>query len=281
MREIAASLIEDRVAKACIQAGCILPDDVHRLIEKGRDEEESPFGRYVLDQICENIQIAKDGNDPLCQDTGMALVFVEIGQEVHVSDGSLHKAIDRGVSAGYTKGYLRASVVKDPLFHRENSRDNTPAFIYTHVVPGDTLKITVMPKGAGSENMSALSMLKPAQGVDGVRDFVVNSVIHAGGNPCPPSIVGVGIGADAEGALLLSKQAILRQAGDHNPLPEYAELEDDILSRINASGVGPMGLGGRITALAVHIEQAPTHIAMLPVGVTISCHCTRHATLTF
>ncbi len=278
MREISTSTIEKEVAQLCENAGCDLPEDVKRLINEGREKEESPFGKYAFDLICNNIEIADRDHVPLCQDTGLALIFVDIGQDVHVVGGDLNEAINRGVAEGYTNGYLRKSVVKDPLFHRDNTGDNTPGFVYTRIVPGDKIKISVMPKGAGSENMCALKMLKPAQGLDGVLDFVTDAVVSAGGNPCPPSIVGVGIGSDAEGALLLSKRAVLREAGAHNPDKEYAQLEDTLLKRINDSGVGPMGFGGRVTALAVQVEAAPTHIAMLPVGVTISCHCTRHTT---
>lgn len=278
MREISTDVIEREVARLCENAGCDLPSDVKEIIHQGSEREESPFGKYVFDQICQNIETSESEHSPFCQDTGMALVFVDVGQDVRIVGGSLKDAIDRGVAKGYTDGYLRKSVVEDPLFHRKNTGDNTPGFVRTRVVEGDKLTISVMPKGAGSENMCALKMLKPAQGIQGVIDFVVGAVVSAGGNPCPPSIVGVGIGSDAEGALLLSKRAILRKAGSHHPEKEYADLERTLLERINASGVGPMGMGGRMTALSVQIEKAPTHIAMLPVGVTISCHCTRHTT---
>ena len=276
MREITCEQIADAVARMCVEAACDLPEDVERAVRWARDSEESEYGVYALDKICENIEVARRDEVPMCQDTGMALVFAEVGQDVHIAGGSFEAAIDEGVARGYTEGYLRKSTVSDPLLHRVNAGDNTPAIVHTRLVEGDRLALTLMPKGAGSENMSRLAMLKPAQGAEGVKRFVVDAVVEAGGNPCPPTIVGVGIGGDAEKALELSKQALRREVGAGNPDPEYAALEREILDEVNRSGIGPQGFGGRITALAVHVETYPTHIAMLPVGVTLNCHAARH-----
>lgn len=276
MREITCEQIADAVARMCVEAACDLPEDVERAVRCARDSEESEYGVYALDKICENIDVARRDEVPMCQDTGMALVFAEVGQDVHIAGGSFEAAIDEGVARGYTEGYLRKSTVSDPLLHRVNAGDNTPAIVHTRLVEGDRLALTLMPKGAGSENMSRLAMLKPAQGAEGVKRFVVDAVVEAGGNPCPPTIVGVGIGGDAEKALELSKQALRREVGAGNPDPEYAALEREILDEVNRSGIGPQGFGGRVTALAVHVETYPTHIAMLPVGVTLNCHAARH-----
>lgn len=276
MREITCEQIADAVARMCVEAACDLPEDVERAVCQARDSEESEYGVYALDKICENIEVARREEVPMCQDTGMALVFAEVGQDVHIAGGSFEAAIDEGVARGYTEGYLRKSTVSDPLLHRVNAGDNTPAIVHTRLVEGDRLALTLMPKGAGSENMSRLAMLKPAQGAEGVKRFVVDAVVEAGGNPCPPTIVGVGIGGDAEKALDLSKQALRREVGEGNPDPEYAALEREILDEVNRSGIGPQGFGGRVTALAVHVETYPTHIAMLPVGVTLNCHAARH-----
>lgn len=276
MREITCEQIADAVARMCVEAACDLPEDVERAVRRARDSEESEYGVYALDKICENIEVARREEVPMCQDTGMALVFAEVGQDVHIAGGSFEAAIDEGVARGYTEGYLRTSTVSDPLLHRVNAGDNTPAIVHTRLVEGDRLALTLMPKGAGSENMSRLAMLKPAQGAEGVKRFVVDAVVEAGGNPCPPTIVGVGIGGDAEKALELSKQALRREVGAGNPDPEYAALEREILDEVNRSGIGPQGFGGRVTALAVHVETYPTHIAMLPVGVTLNCHAARH-----
>lgn len=276
MREITCERIADAVARMCVEAACDLPEDVERAVRRARDSEESEYGVYALDKICENIEVARREEVPMCQDTGMALVFAEVGQDVHIAGGSFEAAIDEGVARGYTEGYLRTSTVSDPLLHRVNAGDNTPAIVHTRLVEGDRLALTLMPKGAGSENMSRLAMLKPAQGAEGVKRFVVDAVVEAGGNPCPPTIVGVGIGGDAEKALELSKQALRREVGAGNPDPEYAALEREILDEVNRSGIGPQGFGGRVTALAVHVETYPTHIAMLPVGVTLNCHAARH-----
>lgn len=277
MREIDAQDITQAVAQLCLQAACNLPDDVLHALDAAAEAEESPLGCWALDKVVRNARIAAQRQVPLCQDTGVALVFAEVGQDVHVVGGSFEQAVNEGVAMGYTQGYLRKSMVADPLFGRVNTADNTPAIIHTRLVPGDSLAITLMPKGAGSENMTKLGMLKPADGVEGVRNFVVDVVTQAGGNPCPPTIVGVGVGGNAEGAVLLSKQALRRPVGQHHARPEYAQLEDELLAAINDSGIGPQGFGGRVTALAVHIEAAPTHIAMLPVAVTLNCHAARHA----
>ncbi|MCH4185179.1 MAG: fumarate hydratase [Eggerthellaceae bacterium] len=276
MKDISTTTITKEVRRLCIEAACDLPADVEKLVKHADETEESEFGVYAMDKICRNIEIARSTMVPMCQDTGMTIVFVEIGQDVHIVGGLLNDAINAGVAAGYTDGYLRKSVVIDPVLNRKNTGDNTPAIIYPSIVAGDTLRITVMPKGAGSENMSALKMLKPAEGLDGVKKFIIDTVINAGGNPCPPTIVGVGIGGNADKAMLLSKQALRREAGAPNPNPKYAALENELLEEINKSGVGPQGFGGRNTALAVAIETYPTHIATMPVGVTLNCHAARH-----
>ncbi len=276
MKEISVEDITSAVAGLCIEAACDLPRDVEALVRRARDTEESEFGVYAMEKVCRNIDIARETQVPLCQDTGMVIVFAEVGQEVHITGGLLTDAINAGVAQGYTQGYLRKSTVIDPVFHRDNAGDNTPAIIYTTLVAGDELRLVVMPKGAGSENMSALKMLKPADGLEGVKRFVVDTVVQAGGNPCPPTIVGVGIGGNADKAMLLSKQALRRVAGEPHPNSEYAALEQELLAAINKSGVGPQGFGGRNTALAVHIETYPTHIATLPVAVTLNCHAARH-----
>jgi fumarate hydratase subunit alpha len=277
LREIAAHLITDKIAQLCQEANFDLPSAVWDALQKAQDVEESPQGKRILGELCENARIAREERVPLCQDTGMALVFVEIGQDVHVTDGSLTEAINAGVARGYTDGYLRKSVVADPL-QRTNTGDNTPAVIYYDVVPGETLRITVMPKGFGSENCTALGMLKPADGLDGVKRFVIDAVDKAGPNPCPPVTVGVGIGGTSDKALLLAKRALLRDPESSHPNPEIEGLEKELLEAINNLGYGPGGLGGRVTALAVHIETYPTHIAGLPVAVCLNCHAARHKT---
>jgi len=259
------------------QEACVyLPEDVLAAIKRARESEESPVAQDVLDRILENAKIASEGKNPLCQDTGTAVVLLELGQEVHIIGGDLYSAINEGVRQGYDKGYLRKSMVNQPYSARINTRDNTPAVIHTDIVPGDKLKITVMPKGAGAENMSRLAMLSPSQGRQGVIDFVVNAIDEAGSNPCPPVIVGVGIGGTAEQTLMLAKRALLREIGKPNPNAECAELEKEILKRINNLGIGPMGYGGRVTALAVHVEVFPAHIASLPVAVNLQCHSARY-----
>lgn len=280
MREIQAQQITEEVARLCIEAACDLPADVERAVRKAADDEVSEFGKYAMEKVCRNLEIARENKVPMCQDTGLVIVFAELGQDAHIVGGDFETAINAGIAKGYTEGYLRKSTVVDPLLNRVNAGDNTPAIIYTRIVEGDALTLTVMPKGAGSENMTKLSMLKPAQGLEGVRRFVVDAVVSAGGNPCPPTIVGVGIGGNADKALQLSKEALRREVGAPNANPEYAALEAELLERINASGVGPQGFGGRVTALAVHIETYPTHIATLPVAVTLNCHAARHKTVT-
>ena len=276
MRDIDCQKITEAVSNLFQQACVYLPEDVLSAIKRVRATEESPLGKDVLDKILENAEIAAEEEIPLCQDTGTAVVFLELGQEVHITGGNLYSAINEGVRRGYEKGYLRKSMVRQPYSARINTKDNTPAIIYTDITPGDKLKITVMPKGAGAENMTRLAMLLPAQGRQGIIDFVVNAVDEAGSNPCPPLIVGVGIGGTAEQTLMLAKKALLREVGKPNPDAETAELEKEILRRINNLGIGPMGYGGRTTALAVHIEVLPAHIGSLPVAVNLLCHSARH-----
>ena len=276
MREIKASQITEVVARLCVEANCHLPGDMKRRIEECFADEKWPQAKEILERIIENYHIADDQNAPICQDTGVACVFLKIGQECHV-DGSLEEAVNEGVRRGYTEGYLRKSVVRDPL-DRVNTGDNTPAFIYYDLVPGDAFEITVAPKGFGSENMSQLKMLKPSDGLQGVKDFVLKVVEEAGPNPCPPIVVGVGVGGTFDKAALLAKKALMRSTDVRNPKPFYAQLEQELLESINALGIGPQGFGGKTTALAVNIEEAPTHIAGLPVAVNINCHVTRHKT---
>ena len=276
MRDIDANLITDRVKKACIEACCVLPDEVRSALENAERREESPTGVDVLRQLVENADIARSEHIPICQDTGVALIFVKMGQEAHVTNGSLYDAINEGVRQGYEQGYLRKSIVRHPI-DRVNTGDNTPAVIHVEIVPGDPLKITVAPKGAGSENKSVARVLQPADGIDGVKRFVVDTVKNAGPDPCPPIIVGVGLGGTLEKAALLSKKAILRKLGEPSPNPVDAQIECDLLAAVNDTGVGPSGLGGRVTALAVHVESYPCHIASLPVAITIQCHAARHA----
>ena len=274
MREISAEAVADTVAGLCVQANTCLPRDVKDGIAAARAAEDWPPAREILDRIMENGEIG--GGFPICQDTGMACVFLEVGQELHIA-GDLAQAVDEGVRRGYAQGYLRKSVVSDPL-ERVNSGDNTPAMLYTQLVPGDRLVVTLAPKGFGSENMSRIAMLKPSDGVEGVKDFIVDTVEQAGPNPCPPIVVGVGLGGTFDKCALLAKKALLRELGAPSPLPFYADLERELLDRINALGIGPQGFGGRTTALAVHIETLPTHIAGLPCAVNINCHVARHAT---
>ncbi len=256
----------------------MLGEDVLDALKKARDAEESPLARQVLDQLLENAGIAGDERIPICQDCGTAVVFLEVGQDVHIVGGDLYGAVEEGVRQGYGQGYLRKSIVSQPFSARVNTRDNTPAVIHAEIVKGDRLQITVMPKGGGSENMSRLAVLKPAEGRQGVIDFVVKAVDDAGSNPCPPVIVGVGIGGTADKAMILAKKALLRRVGEPNPEPEVAQLEREILERVNSLGIGPEGFGGRTTALAVNIEVFPTHIASLPVAVNLQCYAARHKT---
>ncbi len=275
MREIEASLVADTVARLAQEGNRELGADVVRAFEEGLSRESSPAGRDILGQLLENARLAREDRVPMCQDTGLAVVFLDVGQEVHVR-GGLEEAVQDGVRRGYEEGYLRRSVVSPPVGERRNTGDNTPAIIHTRLVPGDSLKITVAPKGGGSENMSALRMLKPAEGMEGVRRFVLETVEKAGPNPCPPVIVGVGIGGNFEACALLAKRALLRPLGEKNPSPQIAALEDDLLESINRLGIGPAGFGGDVTALGVSIETQPCHIASLPVAVNINCHAHRH-----
>ena len=274
MREIQASDVTQTVRRLCVEANCRLPEDMRACIARSRDEEAWPIARDILDRIIENYEIADRDCVPICQDTGMACVFLEIGQNVHVN-GDLAEAVHEGVRQGYADGYLRKSVVADPL-RRVNTGDNTPAMIYYEIVPGDRLKITVAPKGFGSENMSRITMLRPSDGEDGVKDFVVRCAEEAGPNPCPPIVIGVGIGGTFDRAALLAKKALMRPVDVRSDDPYYAAMEAELLARVNALGVGPQGFGGKTTALAVNILACPTHIAGLPVAVNINCHVTRH-----
>ncbi len=276
MREILAGEITKTVSRLFCEANYYLTEDVLEALEEALKKEESPVAREVLEQIIKNAGVAAAEKIPLCQDCGAAVVFIDLGQDVHVAGGDLNTAINEGVRKAYDEGYLRKSMVNQPFSARVNTRDNTPAIIYTDIVPGDKIKITVVPKGGGSENMSRLGMLTPAAGRQGVVDMVVKTVDEAGSNPCPPIIVGVGIGGTADKALLLAKKALLRRIGEHNPDPEVAELETELLQRINALGTGPMGYGGRTTALAVNVEVFPAHLASLPVAVNLNCHSSRH-----
>jgi len=276
MREIEASAITQTVAKLCQQTNFELGEDVLSALKQAQQTEESPLGKQVLSQLLENAQIAQQERVPLCQDCGTAVVFLEIGQETHITGGDLYAAVEEGVRQGYTQGYLRKSIVSQPLSARINTQDNTPPVIHTEIVPGNQLKIAVMPKGGGAENMSRLAMLMPSNSREDIINVVVRTVDEAGSNPCPPLIVGLGIGATAEKAMLLAKKALLRAVGRPNPDPEIAQLEEEILSRINDLGIGPLGFGGRTTALAVHAEVTPTHLASLPVAVNLQCHSARH-----
>ena len=276
MREISAKSIADAVAKLCIQANCVLNRDVYNALEKAKETEKSEIGREILCQLTENADIAENEMVPICQDTGMAVIFVEIGQDVHITGGLLKDAVNEGVRKGYTEGYLRKSVVKDP-FIRFNTNDNTPAVIHFDIVEGDRIKITVAPKGFGSENMSRIFMLKPSAGIEGAKDAIVKAVDEAGPNPCPPMVVGVGVGGNFEMAAYLAKKALLRPIGSHSDKPHLREMEEELLERMNNLGIGPQGLGGVTTVLGVNVESYPTHIAGMPVAVNISCHVTRHA----
>ncbi|HRC53715.1 MAG: fumarate hydratase [Firmicutes bacterium] len=276
MKEIQAKEITDVVEKLCVDACTRLGEDWWQAIDNAISQEESPLGKDMLRIVKENARLAADTGEAICQDTGLAVVFLEIGQDVHVVGGDLYEAVNEGVRRGYVNGYLRKSVVKDPLI-RENTGDNTPAIIHVQIVPGSDLKIVVAPKGAGSENSSGLKMLKPADGKDGVVNFVLETVEAAGPNACPPIVLGVGIGGNLETSALLAKKALLRPLGRRHPEPHIAGLEEEILELVNKTGIGPQGLGGRITALDVHVEVYPTHIASLPVAVNIQCHASRHA----
>lgn len=276
MREINASVITDVVKNLCIEANCYLPQDMKQRISECYEQEKWPQAKEILERIIENYRIADEQNQPICQDTGVACVFLKIGQDVHII-GDVNEAVNEGVRQGYSEGYLRKSVVRDPL-DRVNTGDNTPAMIYYELVPGDKVEITVAPKGFGSENMSQIKMLRPSDGLQGVKEFVLKVVEDAGPNPCPPIVVGVGIGGTFDKAAYLAKKALIRSASERNENAFYAELERQLLEEINTLGIGPQGFGGKTTALAVNIEQFPTHIAGLPVAVNINCHVTRHKT---
>lgn len=275
MREITVEKITDEVKRLCIETNYFLGQDVLQAFHDFREKEESPLGRGILDQLIENARIAADEELPICQDTGFAVIFVELGQDVRLIGGSLKEAVNEGVRRGYDEGYLRKSIIKDPL-NRTNTGDNTPAILYTDIVPGDQIKIVVAPKGGGSENMSRIKMLKPADGAEGVKEFVIETVQLAGSNPCPPVIVGVGIGGTFDKCAQLAKRVLLRELGTSHSDPFYAAMEKELLEKVNNLGIGPQGLGGRTTALGVHIETYPCHIASLPVAVNIQCHVARH-----
>lgn len=276
MKTIRTEAIAGAVREMCIEANHFLSDDMAACMKHAAGQEESPLGRQILNQLQENLQIAGEDMIPICQDTGMAVVFVRIGQEVHIEGGSLTDAINQGVHDGYVDGFLRKSVVKDPI-ERVNTKDNTPAVIHYEVVEGDTLDITLAPKGFGSENMSRVFMLKPADGIEGVKEAILTAVRDAGPNACPPMVVGVGIGGTFEKCALMAKHALTRNLKEQSPVPYVRELEQEMLKKINCLGIGPGGLGGTVTALAVNIETYPTHIAGLPVAINICCHVNRHA----
>ena len=274
VREIQAEDITSTIRRLCIEANTILEDDVTEAFKKASEKEESPVGKDIFRQLLENAKIAKEEGVPLCQDTGMVVVFIEMGQDIHIVGGDLNQAINEGVRQGYRDGYLRASSL-DPLV-RKNFGDNTPAIIHVEIVPGENFKLTVIPKGFGGENMSRVALLTPASGIEGIKEFVLRTVDEAGANPCPPGIIGVGIGGTLEKAAFIAKKSLLRPIGQRHPDPQIAILEEELLDKINRLGIGPQGLGGTVTALDVHIETYPTHIASLPVAVNIQCNCHRH-----
>ena len=276
IREINVSEITDNIREMCIEANHYLSPDMDEALKSAVNKEASELGRKILNQLQENLQIADQEMIPICQDTGMAVIFLEIGQDVHFIGGDFREAVDEGVRRGYVDGYLRKSVVKDPLI-RENTKDNTPAILHTEIVPGDKVKITIAPKGFGSENMSRVFMLKPADGIEGVKDAILTAVKDAGPNACPPMVVGVGIGGTFEKCAILAKKALTRNVNEHSSIPYVEELEKEMLDKINKLGIGPGGLGGTTTALAVNINTYPTHIAGLPVAINICCHVNRHA----
>jgi fumarate hydratase subunit alpha len=276
LREIDVKKVTETVSKLCQEANFFLPDDVLDALKKARKTEESEIGQQALDQILDNAKLAKEEQIAICQDCGAAVIYLEVGQDVHFTGGDLYKAINDGVKDGYEKGYLRKSMAKQPFSARVNTKDNTPAIIHTDIVPGDKLKIIIVPKGGGSENMSRLFMLTPAAGRQGIIDSVVKAVDEAGSNPCPPIIVGVAVGGTAERTMELAKKALLRKVGEPSPDAEVAEMEKEILKRVNALGIGPQGFGGRNTALAVHVETFPAHIASMPLAINMQCHAARH-----
>jgi fumarate hydratase subunit alpha len=280
LREVDVSEITRVVKQLCVDSNIYLDRDVVEKIEEFAEKEDSPVGKEILGQILANARMASEEQMPMCQDTGIAVVLIELGQDVHVSGGDLNKAINEGVRQGYRDGFLRKSLVDDPVFDRRNTQDNTPAVIHIEIVSGDSVKITLAPKGAGSENMSEIRMMKPADGIEGIKDFVVQRVSRSGGMPCPPIIVGAGIGGDFEQCAYLSKKALLRPLNVKNPDTRLSALEEELLLRINRLGIGPLGLGGRTTALAVQILTMPCHIASMPVAVNLQCHAQRHKTAT-
>ena len=277
MREINTTQIKDKVKELFLKANYHIDQDLMQRLEEALKEETSPIGKSVLQMIIENNKIASSEEIAICQDTGLAVLFIELGQEVQIIDGDFTEAINQGVKEAYQEGYLRKSVVDDPVFGRKNTKTNTPAIIYTDIFPGDKIKFTVMPKGFGSENMSALGMLKPADGAEGIVNFIVETVRKAGPNPCPPTIIGVGVGGTADKAMVIAKKAIARKIGIHNQNEKYAAMEKEALAKINNLGIGPAGLGGKITTLVVNIDYLPTHIAGMPVAVNVCCHAARHA----
>ena len=279
IRTVEVEEITKNIREMCIEANHFLAPDMGRALSRAAASEKSPLGRRILGQLEENLEIAAEEMIPICQDTGMAVVFIEVGQDVHLEGGSLEDAVNEGVRRGYVEGFLRKSVVKDPLI-RENTKDNTPAVIHTKIVPGSQIKVTVAPKGFGSENMSRIFMLKPAEGIEGVKNAVLTAVKDAGPNACPPMVVGVGIGGTFEKCALMAKEALTRDVGSCSPVPYVKEMEEELLDKINGLGIGPGGLGGTTTALAVNINTYPTHIAGLPVAVNICCHVNRHITRT-
>lgn len=276
MRTIQLSVITENIKEMCIEANHFLSKDMDCAMKEAKEAEKSPLGKKILEQLQENLQIAGNDMIPICQDTGMAVIFMEIGQDVHFDGGSLEEAIEEGVRQGYVEGFLRKSVVSDPIY-RENTKDNTPAVIHYEIVPGEQVKITVAPKGFGSENMSRIFMLKPAEGIEGVKNAILTAVADAGPNACPPMVVGVGIGGTFEKCALLAKKALTRAVNENSPIPYIKELEEEMLDKINNLGIGPGGLGGTTTALAVNINTYPTHIAGLPVAINICCHVNRHS----
>lgn len=279
MKVIHTEQIIENIKEMCMEANYYLSEDMKDVLCEAAEKEESPLGCQILNQLKENLDIAGENQIPICQDTGMAVVFASVGQDVRIEGGVLSDAINEGVRRGYTEGYLRKSVVKDP-FIRENTKDNTPAVIHYDIVPGDTLTLTLAPKGFGSENMSRIFMLKPADGMEGAKGAILSAVKEAGPNACPPVVVGVGIGGTFEKAALMAKQALTRKAGEHSEIPYVKEMEEELLEKINGLGIGPAGLGGTVTALAVNINTYPTHIAGLPVAVNMCCHVNRHVTRT-
>ncbi len=279
MREINVSEISKNIKEMCISANYELSADMQKVLSDALEKEESSVGKRILSQLQENLVIAREDSIPICQDTGMAVIFLKIGQDVHLVGGDLTEAVNEGVRAGYVEGYLRKSVVRDPLI-RENTKDNTPAILHVSIVPGDQVEIKVAPKGFGSENMSKIFMLKPADGIEGVKKAILSAVEDAGPNACPPMVVGVGLGGDFEKAAIMAKEALTREAGEHSEIAYVKEMEEELLEKMNGLGIGPGGLGGRVTVLAVNINTFPTHIAGLPLAVNICCHVNRHAVRT-